>query len=123
MSNTMKFIISWASTTFALFCAIWLVPGIQVTGGAYQAPILTALVLTILGKVLTPLLQIISLPITIITLGIFALVVNTVVLEIASATTRGMFMQGITIDTFTSAFIGALIISIVSSLIYEILDD
>ena len=122
MGNSMKFFINWATTTFALFCAIWLVPGIQVTGGPYAAPILTALVLAILSQVLTPILQLVSLPLTILTFGIFALIVNTGVLELASYMTRGIFMQGITIDSFGSAFLGALIVSLVSSLLYEVLD-
>ncbi len=123
MSKSMKFFINWASLTFAIFVAIWLVPGISVQGGPYAAPILTGLVLAILSNVLTPLLQVISLPITILTFGIFALIVNSVVLLWASAMSRGFFMQGILIDNFWSAFLGSIIISLVSSIVYEALCD
>ncbi len=123
MNGYTRFFISWACTTFALFCAVWLVPGISVQGGAYAGPILTALVLAILTEVLTPILQLISLPLTCLTFGIFALIVNTAVLELASAMTRGLFYQGIVINSFGSAFLGALIISIVSSLLYEVVFD
>ncbi len=123
MNGLTRFLINWATTTFALFVAIWIVPGISVQGGAYAAPILTALVLAILTQFLTPVLQLISLPLTCLTFGIFALIVNTIVLELASALTRGIFMQGIVIDSFLSAFFGALIISLVSSLLYDVIID
>ncbi len=123
MNGLTRFLINWATTTFALFVAIWIVPGISVQGGAYAAPILTALVLAILTQFLTPVLQLISLPLTCLTFGIFALIVNTIVLELASALTRGIFMQGIVIDSFLSAFFGALIISLVSALLYDVIID
>ncbi len=57
-----------------------------------------------------------SLPITVITLGIFYLIVNALLLELAAWAATGIFGSGIAIDGFGSALIGSIVISIISAI-------
>ena len=87
----MGFIGSWITTAIATAVAIWLVPGIEAIGGSWAAPIFTALVLGILNATVKPVLKVLSLPVNLLTLGIFGLVVNAFVLELASYLSRNIF--------------------------------
>lgn len=113
----MGFFGKWLITTVAVFAATAIVPGITTVGGAYAGPILTALALAIVNVSIKPIMQALSLPLSILTLGIFALVVNALMLELASWLSRNIFHAGITIESFGAAFLGALIISIVTAII------
>ena len=64
-----------------------------------------------------PILQVLSLPVTIITLGIFYLVVNTAMLYLAAGLANGLFDIGFEIATFGSGFVAAIVISIVSAIV------
>ena len=63
-----------------------------------------------------PIMQVLSLPVTVLTLGIFYLVVNTLMLYIAAWLANGIFQVGFDIVSFGSAFVASIVISIVSSL-------
>ena len=96
----MGFIGSWLSTAIATAVAIWIVPGTEAVGGSWAAPIFTALVLGILNATVKPVLKVLSFPVTVLTLGIFSLVVNAVVLELASFFSRNIFHAGIYVSSF-----------------------
>lgn len=115
----MNFILRWLGCTVAIGFAAWIVPGFSVIGGsdAWLPVIAVALFLALINASLKPLLQILSLPVTILTLGIFALIVNALMLELASWLAWGVFGTGLYIASFGSAFIASIIISIVSSLV------
>lgn len=113
----MSFLGRWLITAIATAVAIWMVPGITTVGGAYAGPILTALVLSLVNMSIKPVMQTLSLPLTILTLGIFSLVVNAVMLELSSWLARNVFQAGIAINGFGAAFIGAIIISIVTAIL------
>ena len=113
----MKFLGTWLVDAIACAFAIWMVPGITAIGGDWAAPIFCALALSLLNATVRPLLQALSLPITVISLGIFHLVINAVVLEMASALSRNVFHAGIAIESFGAAFLGAIVISVVSMLV------
>ena len=72
---------------------------------------------------LKPILQTLSLPLTFLTFGIFYLIVNTLLLYIASWLTDGLFGMGLRIATFGSAFVASIVISIVSSLVNSLIGD
>ena len=118
----MGFIIRWIATAIAVGVAVWIVPGITVVGAnSAIAVIALALILSLLNVSIKPILQILSLPISIITLGIFYLVVNALLLELAAWMTTGIFGTGILIDGFGSAFLGSVVISIVSVIVNSII--
>lgn len=114
----MKFVIRWIVTAIAVGAAVWIVPGITTTGGDSAIAIaVMALVLSLVNMVVKPVLQVLSLPITVLTLGVFYLVVNAILLELAAWGAAGLFGSGIAIAGFGSAFLGSIIISIVSALV------
>lgn len=115
----MNFILRWLGCAIAVAAAVWLVPGISVVGsGSTWVPVVVvALILALINVSLKPILQVLSLPVTILTLGIFALIVNALMLELASWLAGGLFGSGLYIASFGSAFFAAIIISIVSAIV------
>jgi len=95
----------WIFTSVAVLAATQIVPGIQSNG--WPAIVITALLLGIFNAFLRPILIILTLPIQIVTLGLFTLVINAVLLLLASELVRNFHVAG-----FWSAFFGALIISV-----------
>lgn len=115
----MGFIIRWLVTAVAVGVAVWLVPGIDIIGGtsAWAGIALFALVLSLVNISVKPILQVLSLPVTVLTLGIFYLIVNTLMLYVAAWLANGIFQVGFDIATFGSAFVASIVISIVSSVV------
>ncbi len=113
----MGFIANWLVTAIATMVAIWLVPGIEIIGGAYAGPILFALVLSLLNSVVRPILKVLSIPINILTLGLFTFVLNAIMLQLASYVSFNVFYQGVYIWSFESALVASVIISVVSSVL------
>ena len=113
LSNTKKylrFLQSWAINTLAVLVAVQVVHGIHFRDSGLLPPVITALVLGILNAFIRPILMLIALPLLIFTLGLFTLVINALLLCLVSWLMHGYFQ----VDTFGSAFFGALIISLVS---------
>lgn len=118
----MNFIIRWIVTALAVGAAVWLVPGIEVVGDtAWVGIVILALVLSLINMSIKPILQILSLPVTVLTLGIFYLIVNTLLLYLAAWLANGLFDIGFYIATFGSAFVASIVISIVSALVNGVL--
>jgi len=114
----MNFIIRWLVTAIAVGVAVWLVPGIEIIGGneAWVGIAIFGLMLALVNISIKPLMQVLSLPITVITLGIFYLIVNTFLLYVAAWFANGIFQVGFAIATFGSAFVASIVISIVSGI-------
>lgn len=117
----MHFLLTWLATSIATLAATVMVPGIEAIGGDYMGPIMCALVLALVNMSIKPILKLLSLPVTIITLGLFSLVINALMLELASALSVGMFDAGISVAGFGAAFFGAIIISIVYAIVGKVL--
>ncbi len=118
----MNFILRWIATAVAVGAAVWIVPGITIVGSnGTIAVVVMALVLALINASIKPILQVLSLPITVITLGIFYLIVNALMLELAAWAATGLFASGIAINGFGSAFLGSIVISIVSALVNGLL--
>ncbi len=118
----MNFIIRWIVTAIAVAAAVWLVPGVFVWGDStWIGVIIFALFLALINMSIKPILQVLSIPITVITLGIFYIVVNTLMLYLAAWLANALFGVGFEITTFGSGFLAAIIISLVSALINGII--
>ena len=93
--------------------------GIDLIGGtsAWAGIALFALILSLVNISIRPIMQVLSLPVTVLTLGIFYLVVNTLMLYIAAWLANEIFQVGLVIDSFGSAFVASIVISIVSALV------
>ncbi|RPJ77520.1 MAG: phage holin family protein [Desulfobacteraceae bacterium] len=88
----------------------YILPGIQVDG--VWAASLVALLLGLLNATLRPILLLLTLPLTLVTLGAFALVINGAMLALAAA-----FVEGVHLAGFGSAVLGAIVISLVAGLV------
>jgi putative membrane protein len=108
-----KFLQSWAINTAAVLVAVYMVPGIRFKDESLWTPFVTSLVLGILNAFIRPILMLFALPLLILTLGLFRLVINALVLYFVGFLLGGFFQ----VDNFGAAFLGALIISIVSLLL------
>lgn len=114
----MGFIVRWLATAIAVGAAVWLVPGIEVAGAdAWVAVVLVGLVFSLVNISIKPIAQVLSLPVTCLTLGVFYLVVNTLMLYLAAWVAEGLFGVALHIAGFGSAFLASIVVSIVSGLV------
>ena len=104
-----EFLKRWAITTAAVLVAEFVVPGIRYDN--WVGLVVATLVLGLLNASLRPLLMLLSLPLVIFTLGLFILIINAGLLYLVGQ------MKHFHVDTFGAAFWGALIISVVTTLL------
>ena len=100
-------IINLLITAVAVVVAAYLIPGIQVDG--FMTAIIVAIALAILNAFIKPILTILTIPITIFTLGLFLLVINAAMVSLA-----GWIVSGFDVDSFWSALFFSIIVSVVS---------
>ena len=117
----MRFVIRLLISAFALWVAVQIVSGVTYQG-EWSKLLLVALVFGLLNALVRPLLLLLSCPMLILTLGLFTLVVNAFVLWLTSALS-GSFGLGFHVSGFWAAFLGALVVSIVSVLVSVLLPD
>lgn len=110
----MRFVARWVAGTLAIYAVAWLLPGIEIR--SFAAAIWAGLALGLLNAFLRPILIFFTLPATIVTLGLFLLVINAFILYLV-----GELVSGVEIHGFGSAFLGALLISVLSSLFYYLI--
>lgn len=95
----------------ALYAAVYLLEGINFTGEWWKL-LLVALAFSLLNTYLRPILRILTLPITVITMGIFLLVINAAMLMLTAAISDQLGL-GFTVADFGSAFLGAIVVAVV----------
>ena len=118
----MNFIISWIASAISVAAAVAIVPGIQPVGSdSTMAIIMMALALSLVNASIKPIAQALSLPLTMLTLGIFYLVMNALLLELAAWLSTTILGSGVTVSGFGSAFFGSIVISIVNSIVDSII--
>ena len=103
--------ITWATIVVGIAIAAAVVPGIEIHGG-FTTLLWVALLFGVVNAVLGPLLRLLSLPLTVLTLGLFALVVNGILLAITAGISDNLDVGG-----FVAAIVGALIISVVTAVL------
>lgn len=108
------FILRWFATSLAVLAASYVIPGIVLSD--VGAGIIAALLLGLVNAVLRPLLVILTLPLTILTFGLFLLVVNALLLSLVA-----YFVDGFFVTSFWAALIGTIFISIVSGIINSLI--
>ena len=112
----MGFLLRLVVNAAALWVAAQLVPGIVVTG--LTPLLLAALVLGLINAIVRPVLLILTLPLTLVTLGLFIFVLNAFCLWLTSR-----IVPGLDVQTFGAALLGALVVSIVSWLVTAFVSD
>lgn len=103
----MGLLIRWLANTLALFIVATLVPHFHYR--SIVTLVIAAAVLGLLNAIVRPILFVLTLPLTIVTLGLFLIVLNAVMLEITAT-----LVDGFTIDSFGWAMVGAVVLAIVS---------
>jgi putative membrane protein len=112
----MGFLVRLIANALAILAAAYIVPGIEVSGGL--ALIAAALVLGLINAVVRPVLLFLTLPFTLVTLGLFIFLLNAFCLWLTSLLVKGFDVQG-----FWSAVLGAMIVSLVSLVVTILLSD
>lgn len=110
----MELLLVWILNAVALLIVAYLLPGINVA--SFGSALIAALVLGLLNTLVKPLLVLLTLPITIVTLGLFLLVLNALVFWFA-----GTILKGFQVNGFWWAVAGAIVYSIVSGLLSRLI--
>jgi len=109
-------LIRWLTTTAAILAAAYLLDGIQVS--SFFAAVIAAAVLGILNAFFRPIVLLLTLPINILTLGLFTFIINAVMLKLASGIIPGFSVYG-----FWTAVFGSFLISIISWLLNAFISE
>uniref|UniRef100_Q02BV6 Phage holin family protein n=1 Tax=Solibacter usitatus (strain Ellin6076) TaxID=234267 RepID=Q02BV6_SOLUE len=106
-------IVNWLLEALALWLVAQMIPGMQIR--SYGTALLATVVIGLVDFTLGPILRFIAFPITFLTLGLFRLVINAVLLKLAS-----LFTPGFRIDGFLAALLGSLVLAIVTGLLQSL---
>ena len=101
----MKLILRWLLLAAALLLVAYLYPGVTIT--SFGAALIAAFVLGLLNTIVRPLLVLLTLPVTLLTLGLFLFVINALMFWAAAS-----LLAGFNVNGFTAALIGSLIYSL-----------
>lgn len=109
----MKIILNWVLISVSVFITTKIISGIVVD------PIWVALVvgacLTLFNMFIKPIIKVLTLPLNVLTLGLFSLVINSILFWYL-----GTFIKGFEVSTFTAAFVGALVVSVINWLFSKV---
>lgn len=106
----MNILIRILITSLAAFAAAYLLPGVHID--QYTTAIILAIVLALLNVIVKPLLILLTLPITLVTLGLFLLVINALIILIAEH-----FINGFQVDGFWWALFFSIVLSVITSIL------
>jgi len=112
----MRFLARVLLNALAIAAAAWLVPGVQLTGPG--PAIIAGILLGLVNALVRPVLILLTLPFTLLTLGFFLFVVNAICFALTAALVPGFDLSG-----FFAAFFGALIVTLVSWVVNALLAD
>jgi putative membrane protein len=122
----MRWILRLLANAAALAIATWILSGITLTGSSTTRQILTllivALIFGVLNAIIKPIFAIVTIPLILLTLGLFLIVINACMLLLTSWL-AGLFNIGWNVDGFWTALLGGIIISIVSFILNVFLPD
>jgi putative membrane protein len=111
----MHTILKLLGTVAAVVLTVSIVPGVSVTGG-WETIALVAIVWSVITLVIRPVLGLLTLPITILTFGLFSLILNALLFWVMAAIVPGFQVAG-----FLAALLGAIVLSILTWLIHKVL--
>lgn len=108
------FLLTWLLSALALIITAQVVPGFTVAG--LGAAAIAAVVLGLINAIVRPILVFLTLPLTLLTLGLFLLVINALLILLAGAITPGFSVSG-----FIPALLGSIVLTLVSSVLHWLL--
>lgn len=109
----MSLLISWIVTSLAFLITAYIVPGFTILD--FRTALLLAIVWGIVQFFVKPILTILTLPLTILTLGLFYFVINAILLMMAAA-----FVPGVKVDSLFTAIIASLVLSVVNMILQKL---
>lgn len=120
----MSTIIKIGATAAGLYAATWLLDGLEFEGG-FGGLLLVSVLIVVVNLFVRPIIKLLSFPVILITLGLFTLVINALMLQIVVWLSEPeRFGLGLSSDGFFwSTFLGAIIIAIVRTVIENVFDD
>lgn len=110
-----QFLLTWLVTAISLMLTAYIVPGFTVRNIA--SALIAAIVLGLVNAIVKPILVILTLPLTIVTLGLFLFVVNAITIWLAGALTPGFEVAGL-----IPALLGSIVLTLVASVINFFVD-
>ena len=116
-----QLLLRWLISSLGIFAATWLVPGIEFSGPGWHIGIV-ALVFGLLNALLRPLFYLLTCPLVILSLGLFGLVINAILLGLTSALADQLGIS-FHITGFWPAFWGGLVISLVTTALSVLAGD
>ena len=112
----MKLLVGWVINALALLGVAYFVPGIHVS--SFVIALFAAVVIGLANMLIKPILVLFTLPVTIITLGLFIFVINGILFWVV-----GHFLQGFEVQTLMAGIIGALAYSVISWVLSAVIID
>lgn len=106
----MKFLLNIIISGFAVYISAYILPGVNLEG--FFAAVVTGVILGVLNTFIKPILLILTLPINILTIGLFTLVINVFLVYVASA-----IVPGFSVDGFVQALFFSVLLSLVGSVL------
>jgi len=101
----MNVILRWILYALLIMFAAWIVPGIHVSG--FFAALFVTIIMALINTVVKPIVQVVTLPINILTLGLFSLVINALMFWLAGVITPGFEVEG-----FMAALFGSIVVAL-----------
>jgi putative membrane protein len=111
-----RLLIRWLINALSLVIVARFVPGFELHG--FGDALIAALIIGLVNSTLGLVLKVLTFPLTIVTFGLFLIVINAIMLKMAAAVTPGFAVQ-----SWRSAFIGALLLSIISTFLHWLVKD
>jgi putative membrane protein len=111
-----RLVLIWLASALAVGFTSWLLPGVTVAS-IFPTAFVVALVVGLVNAVVRPLLVVLTFPVTVVTLGLFLLVINGLMLELADR-----LVDGFAVDGLLSAILGSIVLSIATSVLQRVFD-
>jgi putative membrane protein len=112
----MRLLLRWLVNALSLVIVAYIVPGIELQG--FMAALIGAIVFGFVNATLGLILKILTFPLTIITFGLFLIVINAIMLKMAASVTPGFIVR-----TWLAALEGAIVLSLVSAFLHWLIKD
>lgn len=109
----LQFLLTWLATAVSLIITAFVVPGFTIV--SFSSALVGAVILGLVNAIVKPILILFTLPLTILTLGLFLLVVNAIALGLVGYLTPGLSVAG-----FFPALFGSIVLTVVSSIIHQL---
>jgi putative membrane protein len=112
----MWLLVRWLINAVSLLIVAYIVPGFELHG--LGAALIAAVIFGVVNATLGLILKILTFPLTIVTFGLFLIVINAIMLKMAASVTPGF-----AVHTWTAALIGAIVLSLVSTFLHWLIKD